>query len=159
MRIREFECELWLPRAREEVFRFFSDANNLNVITPDWLHFRTITSPPIVLRAGTVIDYRLRVRGVPVRWRTEIKIWDPPHRFVDEQTQGPYRLWVHEHLFETRDGGTLAKDRVRYAVPFDLFTHKLLVRPDIERIFAFRRRQLSAQFAAEPSDADNALWS
>lgn len=83
------------------------------------------------MKAGALIDYRLRVRGLPLRWRTLIREWQPPHRFVDEQIRGPYRQWIHEHTFEARDGGTLARDHVRYAVPFDFLAHRLLVRPDI----------------------------
>lgn len=147
MRIREFESELWLPREREEVFEFFSDPANLEAITPPWLKFQTTTSAKIDMQAGTLIDYRLRVHGIPLRWRTEIKVWDPPARFVDEQIRGPYRQWIHEHTFEPRDGGTLIRDRVRYAVPFDFLTHRLLVRPDIEQIFAYRTKTLRALFA------------
>jgi ligand-binding SRPBCC domain-containing protein len=99
------------------------------------------------MREGALIDYKLRVRGVPLRWRTRINLWQPPHLFVDEQLRGPYRLWIHEHTFEPRDGGTVCRDSVRYAVPFDFFVHKLLVRPDVEKIFAFRTRELQRRFA------------
>jgi ligand-binding SRPBCC domain-containing protein len=150
---RVFESELWLPRPREEVFAFFSNAANLDAITPAWLHFRTLTPQPITLRKGATIDYRLRIRGVPIRWRTLISEWEPPHRFVDEQLRGPYRQWIHEHTFTERDGGTLVRDRVRYAVPFDSLVHRLLVRPDVERIFAHRAavlQQLFGSIAAAP---------
>jgi ligand-binding SRPBCC domain-containing protein len=98
---------------------------------------------------GTLIDYRLRVHGVPVRWRTRISAWEPPHRFVDEQLRGPYRQWIHEHTFEPRDGGTLARDTVRYAVPFDFLTHAWFVRPDIETIFRFRTEALLHRFGGD----------
>jgi len=146
MRLREYQTELWLPLPPEELFPFFADAANLDAITPPWLHFHIATPPPIVMREGTLIDYRLRVRGLPLRWRTLIKEWQPPHRFVDEQIRGPYRQWFHEHTFEPRDGGTLTRDRVRYAVPFDFIAHSLLVRRDIERIFAFRQEALRQRF-------------
>jgi len=94
------------------------------------------------MKAGTLIDYQFRIRGLPVRWRTEITAWQPPHRFVDEQKRGPYRLWVHEHRFEPNDGGTLCTDHVRYAVPGGKLVHRLFVRPDVERIFAFRAEKL-----------------
>jgi len=149
MRLRNFESELWLPRPREEIFTFFADATNLDLLTPSWLNFRTTTPQPIVMRAGTLIDYQLRLRGIPIRWRTEIKVWEPPTRFVDEQIRGPYRLWIHEHIFAERDGGTLVQDRVRYAVPFDLLVHKFLVRPDVERIFAFRTQVLQERFSGQ----------
>jgi hypothetical protein len=146
MRIHDFHCEQWLPRSLDEVFPFFADAGNLQLITPPWLRFEIITPRPIAMRVGALIDYRLRIRGVPARWRSEITAWEPPHRFVDEQRRGPYRLWHHEHTFEPRDGGTLCRDRVRYAVPFDFLTHRWLVRPDIERIFACRQKKLAEQF-------------
>lgn len=148
MRIREFETELWLPLPPAELFPFFADAANLEAITPPWLHFQILTLPPIEMRAGALIDYRLRVRGFPLRWRTRISAWQPPARFVDEQIRGPYRLWVHEHTFDPCDGGTLARDHVRYAVPLDLLLHSLFVRPDVERIFQFRAEALRRRFAA-----------
>ena len=148
MKIRHFESELWLPRPRNEVFAFFADAANLDAITPPWVKFRTITPGPIEMRTGTLIDHRLRIRGLPIRWRTKITAWEPPARFVDEQIRGPYRLWIHEHLFEERDGGTLVVDRVRYAVPFDFIVHPLLVRRDVERIFAWRTECLKRRFGS-----------
>ena len=147
MKTREFRSELWLPLPREELFSYFADAANLDAITPPWLHFRMVTAPPVKMRAGTLIDYRLRVRGVPLRWRTRISVWEPPHRFVDEQLRGPYRQWIHDHTFEARDGGTLACDLVRYAVPFDALVHGWLVRPDITKIFQYRSERLREQFA------------
>jgi ligand-binding SRPBCC domain-containing protein len=149
VRIREFESEIWLPRPLEEVFAFFSDAANLNAITPAWLNFRMVTASPIQMRVGTLIDYRMRLRGVPVSWRTRIKVWEPPHRFVDEQLRGPYRLWRHTHEFESKDGGTVARDRVCYAVPFDFIAHPLFVGRDLERIFAYRQEKLQALFPPE----------
>lgn len=147
MKLREFHCELWLPLPPEELFPFFADAANLNAITPPWLHFHILTPSPIEMREGTLIDYKLRVRGIPVRWRTRINVWQPPHRFVDEQIRGPYRLWIHEHTFEPRDGGTLVRDHVRYAVPLDRLLHRWIVRPDVERIFRYRSAALQQRFA------------
>lgn len=95
---------------------------------------------------GTIIDYRLRVHGVPLRWRARITGWEPPFRFVDEQVRGPYRQWIHQHTFEASNGGTLVGDRVRYAVAFDFLVHSWLVKPDIERIFQFRNEALQAHF-------------
>jgi ligand-binding SRPBCC domain-containing protein len=148
MRLREFSAELWLPVPPDGLFPFFADAANLNALTPPLLNFHIVTPPPIVMREGTLIDYRLRVRGVPLRWRTRINVWQPPHRFVDEQIRGPYRLWLHEHTFEPRDGGTLARDQVRYAVALDFLVHRWLVRPDLEKIFAFRAQELRKRFPA-----------
>lgn len=136
---------MWLPAPREKVFPFFGSAQNLDAITPPWLHFKVLT-PDVGIETGALIDYRLRVRGLPLRWRTHISAWEPPHRFVDEQLRGPYRLWVHEHTFEVRDGGTLARDYVRYAVPFDFLVHRFWVEPDIKRIFAYRERALRERF-------------
>lgn len=146
MTVHEFKSELWLPRPPEEVFPFFGNAANLDAITPPWLGFRILTPLPIVMREGTLIDYRLRVHGLPLRWRTRITAWQPPHRFADEQLRGPYRQWIHEHTFERSNGGTLACDHVRYSIPFDWLVHRWLVRPDIEKIFQFRAQALRKQF-------------
>ena len=143
----EFRSEIWLPHPIEEMFAFFADPGNLDSITPAWLNFRMVTPGPIEMRVGTLLDYRLRIRGFPVRWRSRIIAWEPPHRFVDEQIRGPYRLWIHEHNFELRNAGTLVRDYVRYAVPFDWVLHKLVVRPDVERIFADRSESLRRRFA------------
>jgi ligand-binding SRPBCC domain-containing protein len=148
MRIHQFSSEIWLARPIEEVFAFFSDAANLDSITPPWLSFRTITRQPIEMHAGTVIDYKLRVRGFPVWWRTEITEWEPPYHFLDEQIRGPYRLWIHAHEFQSRNGGTLVCDNVRYAVPFDWLLHKFLVRPDVQRIFSYRADCLRRRFGS-----------
>lgn len=147
MTIREFQTELWLPLPPEQLFPFFADAASLDAITPPWLHFQIVTPPPIEMREGALIDYKLRVRGLPLRWRTRINVWQPPHCFVDEQLRGPYLQWIHEHIFEPRDGGTLARDHVRYAAPFDWLTHRWLVRPDIEKIFKFRAEALTRRFS------------
>ena len=134
--------KLLLPRPREEVFSFFADARNLEIITPTWLSFEVLTPTPIGMRAGTHIDYRLRIHGVPMRWQSEITTWDPPCCFVDEQLHGPYRRWIHKHRFEERDGGTLCTDHVRYAVFGGWLIERFLVRRDLERIFAFRQKKL-----------------
>ena len=132
------ETNLWLPRGRTEVFEFFGDVRNLQKITPDWLDFSILTPPPIQLRSGTRIDYKLKVHGLPVRWQTEITAWEPPLRFVDVQRKGPYRRWVHEHLFEKRDGGTLVQDRVSYLPLGGRLINWLFVQRDVRRIFEHR---------------------
>lgn len=137
-----FRTEMFLPRGLEEVFSFFCDAANLQKITPPWIKFRLLTPLPITMAVGTQIDYRLRVHGLPVRWRSEITVWEPPLRFADEQRRGPYRLWIHEHRFETAGKETLCKDFVRYAAPGGRLIEWLFVRRDVERIFAFRRDRL-----------------
>lgn len=153
MRRRDFRTELWLPKPPEEIFAFFADAANLNELTPPWLHFHILTPPPIAMAEGTTIDYALRIRGWRVRWRTLIRAWEPPHRFVDEQLRGPYRQWVHEHVFQPVNGGTRAIDSVQYAVPFDRLLHRWWVAPDIARIFEFRARALLARFT-EKSESE-----
>ena len=95
---------------------------------------------------GTLLDYRLRIRGVPIRWQSEISSWEPPDRFVDRQTKGPYSLWLHEHTFAAHDGGTLVGDNVEYAVPGGTIVQKLLVAPDIARIFRYRHKVLQELF-------------
>ena len=146
MRVHTFESALVLPLRPEELFPFFGDAANLDAITPSWLHFRIVTPGKIAMGPGTLIDYRLRVRGIPLKWRTRINVWEPPHRFVDEQLKGSYRQWIHEHEFERCDGGTRVMDRVRYAVPLDWLVHRWFVRPDVERIFRYREEALRKRF-------------
>lgn len=141
-----FQAELWLPRPRDEVFDFFSNALNLQALTPPWVNFQVLTPAPIAMRAGTLIDYRIRVRGLPLRWRTEITEWDPPRRFVDVQLRGPYRLWHHTHTFAERDGGTLCLDDVRYRPVGGWLVNRLFVRRDVEAIFAYRQQQLRERF-------------
>jgi ligand-binding SRPBCC domain-containing protein len=150
MTLHTFAAELWLPRAPDEVFSFFADARNLERLTPPWLEFQILTPAPIAMRAGTLIDYRLRVHRVPVRWQTEITAWQPPFRFVDEQRRGPYRQWIHTHTFVARDGGTLCIDDVRYAVPGGRVINWLLVRRDVAAIFAYRATVLRALFGNPP---------
>ncbi len=151
MRIREFQAEIWLPLPPEKLFPFFADAANLDLITPPWLRFQTLTPGPLIMREGLLIDYRLRVRGWPVRWRTRINVFEPPHRFLDEQLRGPYRQWIHEHTFRPENGGTLARDVVRYAAPLDFLVHRWIVRPDIEKIFRFRANALKQRFNISPN--------
>jgi len=149
VRVRTLLTEQFLPRPIQEVFDFFSDAHNLDVLTPPWLHFRILTPRPITMRLGTVIEYRLRWRILPIFWRTQISVWEPPVRFVDRALKSPYRQWVHEHTFEQREGGTLMRDRVEYSVSgwiIEPLIARLLVTPDIERIFQYRRRKMEELF-------------
>jgi ligand-binding SRPBCC domain-containing protein len=137
--------ELWLPRPRGEVLAFFADAANLERLTPSWLHFHII-NPDIVIGSGVLIDYRLRIHGIPLRWQSEISRWDPPRAFVDEQRKGPYRRWVHTHTFEEERGGTRVGDSVEFDVPFEWLAGRFVMR-DVEAIFAFRAQALAAIFA------------
>lgn len=140
------ETETWLARPIDEVFAFFAQAHNLQRITPGFLDFRILTPAPIAMGVGTRIDYRIRLRGISMRWRTHISAWEPPHRFIDEQLKGPYRTWIHEHTFEqeARNGvqGTRCRDLVRYDAPGGPLIHRVLVRPDLERIFRYRQASM-----------------
>ena len=117
MRIYILERQQLISAPAVEVFEFFSDASNLECITPTWMGFRILTPQPIEMRPGALIDYRLTVAGIPTRWRTRITSWEPGSGFVDVQERGPYRLWEHTHRFEVTDRGVLISDRVRYALP------------------------------------------
>jgi ligand-binding SRPBCC domain-containing protein len=135
-----------VPGAPEDVFEFYADAANLERITPGWLGFRIVTSSPIEMAPGTLIEYRLKLHRVPVRWLTRIETWEPGKRFVDVQVEGPYRLWHHTHTFEAHREGTRVRDQVRYALPVGALgelAHRLFVRRDLERIFDFRHASVS----------------
>ena len=151
------QVELWLPRPRDEVFAFFSDAVNLQALTPPWVNFEVLTPAPIILRAGALIEYRIKVHGLPIRWRTEIAEWNPPNQFVDVQLRGPYTLWHHTHTFEERDGGTLCRDHVRYRPRGGALIHRLFVRRDVERIFQYRQERLRALFPTPTNSAADPL--
>lgn len=130
-----------------QAFEFYVDARNLEPMTPPWLHFEVATPGEVTLRKGALLDYRLRLHGVPLRWQSRIETWEPPVRFVDIQSRGPYSLWEHTHLFE-RDGdaATVIHDRVCYAIPWGplgALAHRLFVHRDLERIFDYRGRVAS----------------
>ena len=143
--------EQWIPRPIDEVFAFFSDARNLEKITPPWLGFRILTPGAIRIAAGTKLRYRLSLHGFPVSWTTEIRRWEPPFCFIDVQLSGPYRLWRHTHRFEARDSGTRMTDIVRYRLPFGMIgcvVHALKVRRDVEQIFDYRIQRINELFPA-----------
>jgi ligand-binding SRPBCC domain-containing protein len=150
MRTFTIDDELWLPRPLDEVFAFFADAANLQQITPSWLRFEILTPRPIVMAPGALIDYRIRIHGIPLRWRTEITEWHPPHRFTDVQLRGPYTLWHHTHSFEARDGGTVCRDHVRYRPRGGALANALFVGRDVRRIFNYRRQRLREMFGDAP---------
>lgn len=135
----------------DEVFPFFANPENLERITPPFLGFTILTPRPIPMRVGQRIDYRIKLRGLPMRWTSEITAIEPPHRFVDVQIRGPYRLWEHEHRFVAEGGFTRVIDHVRYAVIGGKLVDRLLVRPDLERIFEYRREILEREFGPGPA--------
>ena len=134
-----------LEQPIDVVFSFFSDAYNLEKLTPPWLRFRVLTPAPIPIERGTTIDYRLRIHGLPIRWTSEINVWEPPHRFADRQLRGPYRRWDHEHTFSENGERTLVGDRVDFEVPGGRLPGRL-ASTDVRRIFAYRRKRLSELF-------------
>jgi ligand-binding SRPBCC domain-containing protein len=140
-----------IPGEPDDVFGFFADAFNLEAITPAWLRFRVVTPGPIDMRPGALIEYRLRLHGVPIRWLTRIEVWEPGVRFADVQLRGPYRVWHHTHSFERHSQGTLARDTVRYELPLGplgRLAHAAFVRRDLERIFDFRRERVAERLGA-----------
>ncbi len=131
-----------LARPLPEVFPFFAGARNLERLTPPWLSFQVLTPEPITMRVGTLIDYRLQIHGIPLRWTTRIDEWEPGGAFVDRQIAGPYRLWHHRHSFRAQGDTTVVTDAVDYSLPFGILgeiAHRLFVRRDLERIFAYRQ--------------------
>ncbi|HUE70402.1 MAG TPA: SRPBCC family protein [Pirellulaceae bacterium] len=130
-----------IRRPLDEVFEFFSDAGNLEAITPAFLNFRILTPRPIAMQPGTLIDYQIRLLGIPLSWRTQIETWEPPLRFSDVQLTGPYKLWHHTHEFVAVPEGTLMTDRVRYQMPtgpLGRVVHALWTRRTLEKIFDYR---------------------
>ncbi|MCC6152991.1 MAG: SRPBCC family protein [Candidatus Hydrogenedentes bacterium] len=152
MRCYNLRTEQFVPAPLERVFEFFARPENLEQITPGHLHFSILTPSPIRMRVGTLIDYRIRIRGVPQRWRTLISYYDSPHCFVDQQLHGPYKKWVHRHEFSRAAGGTRIVDTVEYALPFGLLgqlIHWAFVKRELEIIFEFRRACIARLFGAE----------
>ncbi|MHC5209803.1 MAG: SRPBCC family protein [Planctomycetota bacterium] len=153
MRAFHFNASQRIGRPLADVFAFFADVRNLEAVTPPWLCFKLSGASDDALHEGAEIEARLRLRGVPMRWRSRITCWCPPHKFVDEQVRGPYRKWHHLHTFDTLpDGATMVVDYVEYAVPggslFERLVERLFVRPDLERIFAWRRRRIAELLGA-----------
>lgn len=143
-----------VARPLPEVFAFFADAGNLEAITPPSLAFEILTPHPIAMRAGTLIDYRLRLFGIPFHWRTRIETFEPDVRFTDVQVRGPYRRWHHLHEFFTTADGTQVVDTVDYVLPLGpvgALAHALFVRLTLDHIFDYRQACLAARFGRPPS--------
>jgi len=139
------ETELWLPTSVEETFHFFQDARNLEAITPQILKFTILPPIPDPVKQGSLLNYRLKLYGIPFGWRTEIFLWEPPFRFMDRQLRGPYNKWEHTHTFEAKDGGTWMTDRVEYKVPgwiLSQLIHSTMVRKNVETIFEYRKKKI-----------------
>jgi len=140
-------ADLILPCPIDKLFPFFSDAKNLEMITPLFLNCKIVSQGAIKMRAEAVIDYHLRFHGLPIRWKTLISHWDPPHLFVDEQLRGPYRYWIHRHTFEAQGSETIIRDLVRYQVYGGSLIHDLFVKSDLIKIFTFRQEWLAKRFS------------
>lgn len=138
-----------IPRPLEEVFAFFNRPENLSKITPPWMHFKILTPPPIEMKVGAIIDYRIRLKGLPLKWQTEITAYNPPHSFIDLQKKGPYRYWQHTHRFQSIDSGTLVTDDFEYTLPLGWLgqiAHRLYVKRDLEKIFGYRKEVIKEIF-------------
>jgi ligand-binding SRPBCC domain-containing protein len=141
-----------VPLPLERTFAFFADPGNLARITPPWLGFRILTPPPLVMAQGLRLDYRVRALGIPVRWRSLISVYEPPHVFRDVQLSGPYRRWEHTHRFREAEGGTVVKDRVVYELALGslgALLHGVLIRRQLEAIFDYRRDRITARLLRE----------
>lgn len=141
-----FSDSITIDLPRDEVFEFFSKAENLKTITPPELNFHIITELPIEIKKGTLIDYNLTLHGFPIKWRTEITHWDPPHEFEDTQLSGPYKQWIHRHKFsEPEPGKTLMEDTVRYRLPLEPLGDiaNFIIAGQIKNIFAYRQKVIA----------------
>jgi ligand-binding SRPBCC domain-containing protein len=146
--------EQWIPRPINEVFTFFADTRNLEEITPPWLNFKILSVDSTRMKSGTGLLYHIRWHGIPIRWYTKIRKWDEPHRFIDVQMSGPYKLWHHTHSFESHGNQTRMIDVVRYALPLGIIgnlLHSIKVGRDVHRIFDYRRERIHELFAKQRS--------
>jgi ligand-binding SRPBCC domain-containing protein len=146
MAVHRFEQRQYVPRPLDEVFGFFAEAGNLERITPPWLSFQVLTPEPVQMAPGALIDYRLRLHGVPLGWTSQIEVWEPGRQFVDRAIRGPFSLWHHRHRFSASGEGTIVSDEVHYAPPFGALgeiAERLIVARDLDRIFAHRRESVT----------------
>jgi ligand-binding SRPBCC domain-containing protein len=141
-----------IARPRAEVFAFFSDAKNLERITPPFVGFRFLTPPPATIGPGTLIDYQLKLHGFPLRWRTRIETFEPSVAFTDIQLHGPYRSWHHRHAFSDAPGGTRMDDTIDYQLPLGLLgaaARSLFVARALQQIFDFRAERIAELFGGD----------
>jgi len=146
-------AEQWLPWTPAELFPFYGDAGNLEVLTPDFLRFEVVTPRPIEMKPGAIIDYRLKVRGLPIRWRTRIAEWEPDTHFIDEQIRGPYKKWYHMHRFEPVAKGTRVIDQVNFRPKGGPLTYHMFVKRDVEKIFGYRQQLLKQMFGSRDGES------
>lgn len=152
-RLTRLRYETLVRAPLEDTFAFFSNATNLERLTPGWLQFSIVTPTPIVMREGLEIAYRIRLRGVPLTWTSRIDVWEPNHRFVDRQISGPYLWWRHEHRFESEGITTRVIDEVEY-VPRAAWMTARIVRRDVEGIFRYRQDALHQIFERRRTSSD-----
>ena len=152
MHVYTLQREQLIPVSPAETFDFFADAFNLEAITPPWLEFEVVTPRPIAMGDGALVEYRLKLYTLPLRWLTRIEAWEPGRRFADRQIRGPYRLWHHTHSFVAHERGTLMRDFVRYALPLGpvgRLARAVLVRRDLDRIFDYRRDAVASRLGSQ----------
>jgi ligand-binding SRPBCC domain-containing protein len=150
------ETRLHVPASLDSVFAFFSNATHLQTITPPALDFRVLT-PAVEMQQGARLDYRLKLRGVPFRWQSEITAWEPGVRFRDEQRRGPYKYWKHLHLFQANGNGTIVEDAIDYDVPGGRMVHDWIVAPELMRIFTYRQHKLQEIFGGRSNGVKVAI--
>lgn len=146
MAVHRLERRQYVARPLDEVFGFFAEAGNLERITPPWLGFRVLSPDPVQMGAGALIDYRLRLHGIPLGWTSQIELWEPARQFVDRAIRGPFSLWHHRHRFSASGGGTIVSDEVHYAPPLGALgelADGLVVARDLDRIFGHRREAVA----------------
>lgn len=154
------ERETKLYRPLPEIFAFFSNAENLGKVTPAEVQFTILTPFPIRMHIGTLIDYRIKLMGIPFFWRTVITDYDPPHRFVDQQLKGPYVFWHHEHSFEQKNGYVLMTDRVHYLSPggfLEPLVDALFVKKQLDNVWAYRDKTFTELFGAHTAQTVQGL--
>ena len=139
----------FIDKPRDVVFSFFSKPENLEYITPPYLHFKIMNTLPVSMKEGQIINYKLRIRGISIKWSSLIKSYSPPFNFIDEQIKGPYSVWHHTHEFIEEKNGTRIIDNIIYKIPLG-FIGKLInhfwVAKDLEKIFNYRQDKVNEFF-------------